>query len=87
MRLKRYSATSRYLMKIIGSFLLNKLHFDISLSRFLYGFYLEKKMHIDLCCWKRSDQGSQSGGQVSKFLFLFFHELQLFFCVNCRKIA
>ena len=40
-------------------------------------------MHIALCCWKRSDQGSQSGRQVSKFLF--FQELQLFFLCELQE--
>ena len=42
-------------------------------------------MHIDLCCWKRSDQGSQSGRQVSKFCFCFSMNLNFFFLCELKE--
>ena len=86
MRLKRYSATSRYWVKIIGSFLLNKLHFDISLSRFLYGFYLEKKCILIYAVGRDQVRGHNQVGKFQSFCFCFSMNFNFFSVWTAGKL-
>ena len=56
-------------MKIIGTFILSKLHFGISLSRFLYGFYLEKKCILLYVVGRDQIRDHSQVGKFQSFCF------------------